>query len=134
VASDLSPGGSGIVPDALIDLVFRVNSMYRTGASWVMNSATAAAVRKLKDAEGNYLWAPGLAPGQPDRLLGYPVAYWEQMDDIGANNFPVAFGNFRRAYAIYDRTQVRVTVDANITTPGRVKYFVRRREGGIVLN
>jgi len=98
-----------------------------------MNSTTAATIRKMKDATGQYLWAQGLAAGQPDRLLGYPVEIWEQMQDIATNAFPVAFGDFRRGYLLADRTQVRITTDANITTPGRIKYFVRRREGGMVL-
>jgi HK97 family phage major capsid protein len=132
VANSSSPTGTILLPDSLIDLVYSVNSRYRANGTWTMNSATAAAVRKLKDDNGQYLWAPGLA-GQPDRLLGYPVAIWEQMDDIGANNFPIGFGDFRRGYLLADRTQIRITVDANITTPGKIKYFVRRREGGHVL-
>ena len=40
---------------------------------------------------------------------------------------------FRRGYLLAQRTQIRITVDANITTPRRIKYFVRRREGGIPL-
>jgi len=43
-------------------------------------------------------------------------------------------GDFRRAYTIVDRVGLRITVDANITTPGKIKYFVRRREGGIPAN
>src|SRR5690606_22683507 len=112
IPSDLSPGGSGILPDTLIDLIYTLNSAYRAGATWVMNSVTTGAVRKLKDGDSQYLWQPGLQMGQPDRLLGYPVETWEQMDDIGANNFPVAFGNFRRAYVLADRVGLRVTRDA----------------------
>lgn len=129
-----SPAVAEIVPDELITLVYSVNAIYRAGASWAMNSKTAAAIRKLKDGNGNYLWQPATVAGQPESLMGYPVAIWEQMDDIGTNKLPVAFGNFRRGYLLAERTQVRITVDANITTPGRIKYFVRRREGGCVLN
>ena len=132
VASSASP--DAILPDAMIDLVYKVNSAYRSNATWVMNSATAGAVRKLKDDQNQYLWAPGLAAGQPDMLLGYPVATWEQMQDIGANTHPVAFGDFRRGYILAQRSQIRITIDSNITTPGRIKYFVRRREGGHVLD
>ncbi len=132
VASAASP--DAILPDSLIDLVYKVNSAYRANGTWVMNSATAGAVRKLKDDQKQDLWAPALAAGQPDMLLGYPVVTWEQMEDIGANKHPVAFGDFRRGYLLAQRTQIRITVDANITTPGRIKYFVRRREGGHVLD
>jgi len=128
-----SPAVYQIYPDYLMDLVYTLNSSYRTGATWVMNSLTTGAIRKLKDSQGQYLWAPGLQAGQPDSLLGYPVATWEQLDDIGANAFPVAFGNFRRGYVLSDRVGLRITRD-NITNPGFIRFYVRRREGGTVLN
>jgi HK97 family phage major capsid protein len=59
-----------ILPDRLIDLVYRLNSAYRSGATWTMNSVTTGSVRKLKDTQNQYLWAPGLVAGQPDSLLG----------------------------------------------------------------
>jgi HK97 family phage major capsid protein len=58
----------------LIDLVHSLKGGHRQGASWVMNSKTLAVVRKLKAADGSFLWQPGLMEGQPNRLLGYPVA------------------------------------------------------------
>jgi HK97 family phage major capsid protein len=66
-------------------------------------------------------------------LLGYPVAFWEQMDDVSTDTHPVAFGDFRRAYVLVDRVGLRITRD-NVTNPGFVRFYVRRREGGIVLN
>jgi len=131
VASDASP--IGILGDALIDLIYTLNSMYRAGASFAMNSTTIGAVRKLKDGNDQYLWQPGLQNGQPERLLGYPVSPWEQLDDIGSNKYPVLFGNFRRAYVLADRVGMRITRD-NVTNIGFVRFYVRRREGGIPLN
>jgi HK97 family phage major capsid protein len=125
--------------DTLISLFYKVNSSYRSNGTWVFDSATASVIRKLKDTNsGNYLWTPGLGAA-PDTLLGRPISVWEQMDDVdvtGGSNatYPVAFGDFRRGYLICDRTGVRVTVDSNITSPGYVKFFVRRREAGIVWN
>jgi HK97 family phage major capsid protein len=131
--SNDSPPVAEILPDELITLTYAVASQYRANGSWVMNSTTAAAIRKLKDSNGYYLWQQGLG-GQPDRLFGYPVETWEDMADVATNAFPVAFGDFRRGYLLVDRTQLRITVDHNITTPGKVKFFVRRREGGMPLN
>jgi HK97 family phage major capsid protein len=133
LASDLTPGGSGILADILIDTVYTLNSMYRPGAVWIMNSATVGAIRKLKDTTDQYLWQPGLSLGQPDRLLGYPISVWEQMPDIGTNNFPVGFGSWREAYVLVDRVGMRILRD-NISAIGHVRFYVRRREGGIVLN
>lgn len=127
--------GFAILPDRLIDVVYRTNSMYRSGATFVMNSVTAGAIRKLREggATGQYLWQPGLQAGAPDRLLGYPVEIWEQMQSPGANNFPIAFGDFRRGYLLADRVGLRMTRD-NVTNIGHVRFYIRRREGGIVLN
>ena len=54
----------------LIDLIHSLKAGHRQGASFVMNSTTLASVRKLKTADGAFLWQPGLVEGQPDRLLG----------------------------------------------------------------
>lgn len=132
---DPSPNtlGNNLRPDALIDTVYTLNSAYRSEAVWIMNSMTTAGVRKMKDTTGQYLWAPGLQPGQPAMLLGYPVSTWEQMPDIGANAFPIGFGAWRRAYVLVDRVGLRITRD-NVTNIGHVRFYIRRREGGIVLN
>ncbi len=45
--------------DDLIDLVYALKSGYRQNAHFVMNCTTQGAVRKLKDADGNYIWQPG---------------------------------------------------------------------------
>jgi len=128
-----SPVVAEINSDPLIDLIYTLNSAYRSGSTWVMNSNTTASVRKLKDTTGQYLWQPSLQSGQPDMLLGYPIETWEQMADIATNAFPVAFGNFRRGYLLADRVGLRITRD-NVTNVGHVRFYVRRREGGIVLN
>lgn len=130
---DGSPASPGIRADSLIDIIYTLNSAYRAGSSWIMNSNTTAAVRKLKTTDGVYHWQPGLQAGQPNMLLGYPVATWEQMPDIGADNFPIGFGNWLRAYLLVDRVGLRITRD-QVTNPGFVRFYVRRREGGIVLN
>jgi HK97 family phage major capsid protein len=133
VESDLTPGGVSILPDTLFDVVYTLNSAYRVRGTWAFNSLTAAAIRKLKDTTNQYLWQPGLQAGQPERLLGYPVSIWEQLANIGANNIPILFGDFRRAYVLADRVGLRVTRD-NVTNVGFIRFYIRRREGGIVLD
>ncbi len=131
VASAASP--DAILPDALIDLVFKLNSAYRVNATFIFNSITAASIRKLKDTTNQYLWQPSFQAGVPDKLLGYPFEIWEQMSSVGANTFPVGFGDWRRAYVIADRVGLRITRD-NVTNVGYIRFYIRRREGGIVLN
>lgn len=131
ITSSASP--VGVSADALIDLVYAVNSAYRQGSTFVFNSNTTAGIRKLKDTTGQYLWQVSLQNGQPNTLLGYPTETWEQLDDIGSNKYPVMFGNFRRGYLLVDRVGMRITRD-NVTNIGFIKFYVRRREGGIVCN
>lgn len=128
-----SPAVAEILPDALIDLQYALNSAYRVNATWVMNSVTTGAVRKMKDSNGQYLWQPALQADQPNILLGRPVETWEQLDDVGTNKLPIAFGDFKQGYLLTDRVGLRVTMD-NVTNVGFVRFYVRRREGGIPLN
>ena len=115
--------------DVLISLVHALKADYRSGSSFMMNKATLSTVRKFKDAEANYLWQPAYMAGQPSTLLGYPVYENEDMADIGSNAYPIAFGDFRRAYTIVDLVGMRVTLD-EVTTPGYLKWYFRKRVGG----
>ena len=124
----------GTTPELkLIDLVHAVRPGHRQGATWVMNSATLAEVRKLKAADGTFLWQPGIAQGQPDRLIGYPVVEAEDMPDIAANALPVAFGNFRNGYLIAERTATSILRDPFTNKPF-VHFYAVKRVGGQVLD
>lgn len=126
--------GFDAAPEAkLIDLVCQMKAPLRQGAVWVMNSATLAAVRKLKTADGAFLWQPGLVNGQPDRLLGYPVIEAEDMPDVAANQFPIAFGNFKAGYLIAERRQTTILRDPYTNKP-YVQFYATRRVGGQVLD
>jgi HK97 family phage major capsid protein len=93
-----------IKADGLIDLQYSLKPEYRAGAVWLMNSATLAVVRKLKDSTGAFLWQPSLAPGQPQTLLGSPVIECGDWPDIAADAYPVAYGDMKSAYTIVDRS------------------------------
>lgn len=129
-----SGAATALTGDGLIDLVYSLNSFHRAMGTFVMNSATTGAVRKLKDQQDQYLWAPGLQAGEPARLLGYPSLTVEGMPDIAASAYPIAFGDFEEGYLIADRVGLRISVDNNLTTPGYVKWYIRKRVGGILLN
>ena len=127
-------GGLGSAADTrLIDLVHTLKAGHRQGASFVMNSATLAEVRKLKTSDGAFVWQPGLVEGQPDRLLGYPVVEAEDMPDIGAGTFPIAFGNFRHGYLIAERSATQVLRDPFTNKPF-VHFYATKRVGGQVLD
>ena len=117
----------------LIDLVHTLKAGHRQGASWVMNAATLAEVRKLKATDGSFLWQPGIAAGQPDRLIGYPVVEAADMPDIAANAFPIAFGNFRNGYLIAERNATSILRDPFTNKPF-VHFYAVKRVGGQVLD
>jgi HK97 family phage major capsid protein len=126
--------GFGAEPETrLIDLVHTMKAGHRQGATWVMNSATLSEVRKLKTADGAFLWQPGLVEGQPDRLLGYPVVEAEDMPDVATGAFPIAFGNFRAGYLIAERTATQILRDPFTNKPF-VHFYATKRVGGQVLD
>lgn len=120
-------------PDPFIDLVYALRARYRRESVWVTSKLVLAAMRKYKDAQNQYLWQPSLQAGEPSQFLGYPVVEAEDMPAVAANAFPVAFGNFREGYLIADRVGMRMTRD-EITTPGFVKFYIRKRVGGKLRN
>jgi HK97 family phage major capsid protein len=123
--------------DYLIDTVHALKRQYRAGAAWTMNDATLGAIRKFKDGQGNYLWgmtAPSnLMAGAVGTLLGYPVVTDDFMPDTGANAYPIAFGDFKKAYYVIDRKGMSILRDPFTAVP-YVKFVARRRVGGGIAN
>lgn len=117
--------------DILIDLIYALKAGYRQNANWVMNRKTQAALRKLKDDQGNYIWMPPIAPGSRAMLMGFPVVEAEDMPDIGSDTTPVAFGDFARGYLVVDRTGVRVLRDPFSAKPYVLFYVTKRVSGGV---
>jgi HK97 family phage major capsid protein len=132
----VATGAAGAFPasnagDTLIDLVYAVKSGYRANGTFVMNRATESVVRKMKDADGAYLWQPASKPGEASTLLGFPVAESEHMPDIGAGEDAIAFGDFRRGYLIVDRVGIRVLRDPYSAKPYVLFYTTKRVGGGV---
>ncbi|HEX7777190.1 MAG TPA: phage major capsid protein [Parvibaculum sp.] len=132
----LVTGNAGAFPsanasDILIDLIYSVKAGYRGNARFVMNRATQSVIRKFKDAEGNYLWQPGLAAGAPPTLLNYPVTESEDMPSIASDATALAFGDFKRGYLIVDRIGVRVLRDPYSSKPYVLFYTTKRVGGGV---
>ena len=117
--------------DVLVDLVYALKSGYRQNASWVMNRRTQANIRKLKDADGNYIWQPSAVPGSRATLMGFDLVEAEDMPDIAANSTSVAFGDFRRGYLIVDRQGVNVLRDPFSSKPYVLFYTTKRVGGGV---
>lgn len=119
--------------DVFYDLVYSLRARYRNNAQWVTSKLVLAALRKYKDTTNQYLWQPALTAGQPATFMGYGITEAEDMPAVGAGAFSLAFGDFREGYLIADRVGMRITRD-EITTPGFVKFYVRKRVGGKIRN
>ncbi len=117
--------------DALIDLIYAPKTSYRAKGRFVMNRQTVSAVRRFKDADGNYLWQPALGEGATSTLLGYPVTEAEDMPDIGTDSASIAFGDFARGYLVLDRQGVEVLRDPFSAKPYVLFYTTKRVGGGV---
>jgi HK97 family phage major capsid protein len=134
MATGAAGGFAAVAPeDALIDLVHVLAAPYRQGASWVMNASTLARIRKMKDADGAFLWQPALAADQPATLLGYPVVEAAAMPDIAVDSLSIAFGNFRAGYLIAQRRETVVLRDPFSNKPF-VHFYATKRVGGAVID
>ena len=117
--------------DPIVDLVYALGAEYRGNATFVMNSKTTGLVRKLKDADGRFLWTDGLAAGEPARLMGYPVLICEDMPDPATDSMSIAFGDFSAGYTIAERPDLRVLRDPFSAKP-HVLFYATKRVGGDV--
>lgn len=116
---------SAIKSDDLIDLVYGLKRPYRKNASFIMNDATLASLRKLKDNNGAYIWQPSYKEGEPDRVLGYAV----HTSSFAPAN-AIAFGDYSY-YNIGDRgsrsfAELRELFAGN----GMVGYVAKERVDG----
>ena len=119
--------------DILIDLIYSMKAGYRTGAQFMVNSMTLAAMRKWKDGDGNYIWQPAMQNGQPGSIFGYGYVTNEDMPSAGAGAIPVVFGNFQQAYVIFDRMGIRSLRDPYTNKPF-VGFYTTKRVGSMIAN
>ncbi|MFT5006943.1 MAG: HK97 family phage major capsid protein, partial [Paracoccaceae bacterium] len=117
--------------DAIVDLVYALGARYRAHATFVMNSKTAGAVRKMKDADGRFLWSDGLAASEPARLMGYAVLIAKDMPDIASDATAIAFGDFGAGYTVAERPDLRILRDPFSAKPN-VLFYATKRVGGDV--
>ena len=127
-------GSTASDPDALLDLIAELKPAYLPGAVFAMSRRTQAAIRKLKDADGNYLVDRGVATGATGfTLFGHSIHTMEDMPALGSDTFSLAFGNFREGYTIVDRQGLQVLRDPYTSKPF-VKFYTTKRVGGDVTN
>lgn len=119
--------------DDVITLIYGLKSPYRRNAAFLINDATIAGLRKLKDATGLYLWQPSPQQGQPDRLFGYPLYMSPYVPRIAADALVLAFGDFNY-YWIADRAgrTMQRLIELYAMT-GQVGFLATERVDGKVI-
>lgn len=125
---------NAVTGDELIDAFHSLLRPYRASAVWLFNDSTVAAIRKIKDSTNQYLWQPGLAPGQPDTLLGRPVLTDPAVPALGTGNRFGVIADMRRAYVVRLAGGVRVerSDDFAFQTDLITWKFILRADGNIV--
>jgi HK97 family phage major capsid protein len=133
VGEVVSGHATQITADGLLGLFYGIKTAYARNGVWGLNRSTIAAIRKLKDGDGQYLWMPGLASGVPNTINGASYVEMPDMPSIGAGTYPVAFGDWARAYTLVDRISMEFLRDPYTqATSGNVRFIFRRRQGGQV--
>jgi HK97 family phage major capsid protein/HK97 family phage prohead protease len=127
--------GGGPTADGLIDLFYSIPTPYSARGTWLMPRSVIATVRKLKTSQG-YLWTESLQPGQPASLLGRPVVEAPDMADTGSPTpANIGFGDWNRAYRIFDRVGLEVLRDPYTAARRSIVVFhARRRVGGALVD
>lgn len=125
---------SAITADEVIDLYHSLDPRYRERAVWLMNDTVAAALRKLKDNNGQYLWQPGLREGAPDILLGRLVIIVSTMPNPAASAKPIAFGDFSYYYIVEREGLFVQRMTERYAEYGQVGFRAYFRAGGAVVN
>ena len=117
--------------DVLLETVYALKAGYRQNGNWLMSRKTQAAIRKLKDTDGDYIWKPPATADQKPALMGFAVHEAEDMPAIAADSFSIAFGDFARGYLIVDRRGISVLRDPYSAKPYVLFYTTKRVGGGV---
>ena len=124
---------TAITSDEVIDLYHSVTSPYRSNGAWIMNDATLKEVRQLKDSNNQYLWQPSLQLGNPDALLGSPVATDPNIETIATAKKVMAFGDMSK-YFIREAGGIQVdrSVDYAFANDLVTYRFIYRADGDLM--
>lgn len=118
---------TAITADEIINLFYSLEAPYRKNAIWIFNDATMAAIRKLKDSTGQYLWQKAMHEGDHETLLGKRIYTSPFMPEISAGNKTVLFGDFH-FYWIGDRQGVTFRrLNERYADTGQVGFLATKR-------
>lgn len=119
-----------ITLDEICDLIYKLRRPYRAKAAFITSDSTLAAIRKLKDGVGQYIWQPALTSGEPDRLLGFPIFSSAYVPAIAAGQPVLAFGDFS-SYCIADRgSRTFAKLNERYAEYGQIAFVCKSRVDG----
>jgi HK97 family phage major capsid protein len=140
VGSQNSGSATTFTGDALLKLMHGLKSVYRANSTWILTTGTLGVIRLLKDSQNRPLWQPFASGGLPATIYDRPYVEMPAMDDISASyaytsgQYPIAIGDFKRAYVIADRVQMSMTRLSELyAESGLVGFIARKRVGGQVV-
>ncbi|AAZ68303.1 phage major capsid protein [Ehrlichia canis] len=120
--------------DTIIKLYYSLDEYFATKAAFIMHRSVLEAIRSLKLTSGQYIWHPGLTPGNPDTLMGLPVYQTSDMPQLNKKSLPIiALADFKNAYKIVENRSIRTLRDPFTSKPF-VKFYTTKRVGGAVIN
>lgn len=128
-----SGADAGFTADGVIDLIYSLPAAYRANAKLFTSRQSQSAMRKLKDGQGNFLWQPSYALGQPATLAGEQVVEIADMAAPAADAIAALYGDMDATYLIVDRVGIRVMRDPFTNKPF-VHFYTTKRVGGGVHN
>lgn len=125
---------TAVTADEIIDLFYSLEAPYRKNAIWVLNDASIAAIRKLKDNNGQYLWQPALHEGTYDTLLGKRIFTSPFVPEMKSGQKSVIFGDLS-FYWIGDRQGITFKrLNERYADTGQIGFIATKRlDGKLIL-
>jgi HK97 family phage major capsid protein len=128
-----SGAATAFTGDGILDLMYDLPTQFAANAKFHMNRLAMGAARKLKDGQGNYLWQPSYASGQPQTLAGAAIVEHPDFPLVAAGNIAALYGDMEATYLVVDRIGIRVLRDPFTNKPF-VHFYTTKRVGGGVHN
>jgi HK97 family phage major capsid protein len=128
-----SGAAAAVTADGVLDMIYELPEEFEANAKMFMNRRVAGSLRKLKNSNGDYLWQPSLAAGQPSTFSGEAIVHLPAMPAVAANNIAMLYGDMDETYQVIDRIGVRVLRDPFTNKPF-VHFYTTKRVGGGVKN
>ncbi|MGA1045383.1 MAG: phage major capsid protein, partial [Phycisphaerales bacterium] len=125
--------------DTVIDWIYKLPVAYRRGAVILTSDEVVKQMRKIKDANNNYIWLASdvntlLAGGAPGTIMGVPYYISEYVDAVATAKYVAVYGNFSYK-EIFDRGPTEILVNPYIrASHWQVEMTVVKRTDAVRLN